>query len=64
MARRKTSERKRASAAGEGWTSIKVCANLDEDVVVEAVAKLLWAVRKSRGTMGEDNTSSGESNRK
>lgn len=62
MARRETSERKRASAASEGWASIEIRANFDEDVVVEAVARLLWATRQSRGGMVAGNTSSEESN--
>jgi hypothetical protein len=61
MARRQTSERKRVPADDEGWASIKVSADLDDDVVVQAIARLLWATRKSRGDTVADNTNGGES---
>ena len=47
----------------QDWPSLEVCADLDENVVVEALAKLLWSVQKSRANTGRNRMGSRESNR-
>ena len=48
----------------QDWPSLEVCADLEEEAVVEAVARLLWNVRKSRGNTGRSGMGSRESSRK
>jgi len=47
----------------QDWSSLEVCADLDEDVVVEALAELLWSVQKSHANTGGNRMGSRESNR-
>ena len=62
MARRRTSKRKQAAHAAEGWPSLEIRADVEEDAVVEAVARLLWDVQKSRENTGRNGMGSRELN--